>query len=100
MSTLIDWSDPDEMLGLLCEYVADEKSDAQDDRERMRFLAELSAELAGLARRAPGMPADEVIEQLRAIDALPRDDFADDPVLAHVAACLEELERIRSQRAR
>lgn len=98
MSTLIDWSDPDEMLGLLCEYVADEKSDAHDDRERATFLAELSAELEGLAGRAPGMPADEVIAQLRAIDALQRDDFAGDPVLTHVAACIEELERIQSQR--
>lgn len=99
MSTLIDWSDPDVMLGLLCEYVADERSDAQDDHERATFLAELSVELEGLAGRAPGMPADEVIGELRAIDAFQRDDFAHDPVLTHVAACIEELERIQSQRA-
>lgn len=98
MSTLIDWSDPEEMLGLLCEYVADEASDAHDDRERARFLAELSAELANLARRAPDLPADEVIEQLRAIDAFQHGDFAGDPVLTHVEACIEELERIQSQR--
>ena len=98
MSTLIDWSDPEEMLGLLCEYVADEKLDAQDD-ERVRFLAELSSELAGLAARAPDLPADELIEQLRAIDAFHRDDFAGDPVLTHVEACIEELERIQSQSA-
>jgi hypothetical protein len=98
MSTLIDWSDPDEMLGLLCEYVADEKSDAQDDHERAMFVSELSAELASLARRAPGMSSDEVIEQLRAIDAFQRDEFAGDPVLKHVEACIEELERIQSQR--
>jgi hypothetical protein len=96
MSTLIDWSDPDVMLGLLCEYVADEKSDAHDDQERATFLAELLADLAGLAGRAPGMPADEIIEELRAIDALQRSDFANDPVLTHVAACIEELERIQS----
>jgi hypothetical protein len=41
---LIDWSDPDEMLRLLCEYVADEKSDAQNDHERVRFLAELNVD--------------------------------------------------------
>lgn len=98
MSTLIDWSDPEEMLGLLCEYVADEKLDTQDD-ERVRFLAELSSELAGLAIRAPDLPADELIEQLRAIDALQREDFAGDPVLTHVEACIEELERIQSQSA-
>jgi hypothetical protein len=99
MSTLIDWSDPEEMLGLLCEYVADEKLDAQDDAERVRFLAGLSAELANLAVRAPDLSADEVIELLRAIDALQREDFAGDPVLTHVEACIEELERIRSQSA-
>jgi hypothetical protein len=96
---MIDWSDPDEMLGLLCEYVADEKSDAQDDRERVRFLAGLATELEGLAGRAPGMSADEVIEELRAIDAIQRDDFAGDPVLTHVAACIEELVRIQSLNA-
>lgn len=99
MSTLIDWSDPEEMLGLLCEYVADEAGDAQDDHERARFLAELSAELASLARRVPDLSADEVIEQLRAIDALQHDRFAGDPVLTHVEACIEELERIQSQSA-
>ena len=98
MSTLIDWSDPDEMLGLLCEYVADEKNDAQGEPERARFLAELSVELEGLAGRAPGLAAVDVLEGLRAIDASQRDDFADDPVLTHVAACIEELERIQSQR--
>ena len=98
MSTLIDWSDPEEMLGLLCEYVADERLDAQDD-ERVRFLAELSSELAGLAVRAPDRPADELIEQLRSIDAFQREDFAGDPVLTHVEACIEELERIQSQSA-
>jgi hypothetical protein len=99
MSTLIDWSDPEEMLGLLCEYVADEKLDAQGDEERVRFLAELSSELAGLAVRAPDLSLDEVLEQLRAIDAVQREDFAGDPVLTHVEACIEELERIQSQSA-
>jgi hypothetical protein len=96
---LIDWSDPEEMLGLLCEYVADEQFDAHGDDERVRFLAGLSAELGGLAVRAPELPVDELAGQLRAIDALQRDEFAGDPVLTHVEACIEELERIQSQRA-
>lgn len=98
MSTLIDWSDPEEMLGLLCEYVADEKLDARDD-ERVRFLSRLASGLAGLAVRAPDLSAEEVIEQLRAIDEYHHDDFAGDPVLTHVEACIEEMERIQSQRA-
>ncbi|MGZ7079049.1 MAG: hypothetical protein ACXVJT_06515 [Thermoanaerobaculia bacterium] len=95
--TFINWSDSEEMLGLLCEYVADEKNESQDDRERLRFLAELSADLADLAGDAPGMPADAIIERLRATHASRADDFAGDPVLMHVEACIEELERIRSQ---
>ena len=94
----INWSDSEEMLGLLYEYVADEKSYSQNDQARVRFLAELSADLADLVDRAPGMPADEAIERLRVIHTSQADDFAGDPVLTHVEACIEELERIRLQR--
>jgi hypothetical protein len=40
-----------------------------------------------------GMSADETIERLR----LMRASFGSDPVLTHVEACIEELERIKSQ---
>jgi hypothetical protein len=95
--TFINWSDSEEMLGLLCEYVADEKNDSQNDRVRVRFLAELSADLADLADRAPAMSADEAIERLRMMHASHAGDFAGDPVLTHVEACIAELERIKSQ---
>lgn len=95
--TFINWSDSMEMLGLLCEYVADEKSDAQNDPVRVRFLDELSTELADLAERAPEMSADEAIERLRVMHAAQAHDFAGDPVLTHVEDCIEELERIQSQ---
>ena len=95
--TFINWSDSMEMLGLLCEYVADEKSDSQNDPVRVRFLDELSTELADLAERAPEMSADEAIERLRLMHASQADDFADDPVLTHVEDCIEELQRIKSQ---
>jgi hypothetical protein len=96
--TFINWSDSDEMLGLLCEYVADEKNDSHNDRPRARFLAALSASLADLVDGASGMSADEVIGRLSEIHASRADDFADDPVLTHVKDCIEELERIKSQR--
>ena len=95
--TFINWSDSEEMLGLLCEYVADEKNESSNDRVRERFLAELSAELADLAGDAPGMSADEAIERLRVMLASRTRDFAGDPVLTHVEACIEELERLQSQ---
>ena len=48
--SFIDWSDRDELLGLLAEYVADERLGEQEDRERRSFLAALSATLASVHR--------------------------------------------------
>lgn len=93
--TFINWSDSEEMLGLLTEYVADARGESVGDPDREKFLAELSAELNDLADRAGAMTPDETIERLRAIcDS--QGDFAGDPVLVHVEACIEELERIRA----
>jgi hypothetical protein len=97
--TFIDWSDFEEMLGLLVEYVADERNDAQEDRERMRFLADLSRDLGHIARRAPELSADDAIAGLRNVLASQPGSFAGDPVLTHVEDCIQELERIRSQSA-
>jgi hypothetical protein len=92
--SLIDWSDPEEMVGLLIEFVDDEAIAAHGDRERSQFLIELARAL-----RAVGPDFDSIgqIEMaLREIhDAQPR-DFAGDPVLVHVEACIEELQRIRT----
>jgi hypothetical protein len=97
--TFIDWSDPDEMLGLLCEYVADEKLDAQKDPPRVRFLAALSADLEQLAGDVQRLSAGETIERLRAMHDSHADAFGNDPVLTHLQDCIEELERIKSQSA-
>jgi hypothetical protein len=88
--TLIDWSDPDEMLGLLIEYVADEAVASHEDPERAAFLRHLSRELDALASNT-----ERVEQSLReVIDEQPR-EFANDPVLEHLEACIEELQRIR-----
>lgn len=50
--SIIDWSDPDEMLGLLAEYVQDECLEEHSDRERVVFLRELSRSVKSLASRA------------------------------------------------
>jgi len=94
--SLIDWSDPDEMLGLLVEYVADEAVAAHDDADRAHFLTELSRELDAMADR--DFESVEGIElALRELhDGQPR-EFAGDPVLTHVAACVEELQRIGTE---
>jgi hypothetical protein len=95
--TFINWADSEEMVGLLAEYVADERNDSQEDLERERFLAELSAELSELAGQFTALSAEEGIARLRAIHCSRTDDFVRDPVLTHVEACIEELERINGQ---
>lgn len=93
--TFIDWSDPEEMLGLLIEFVADERAETRQDRERTSFLAEVLAELADLSDSVRTMPPDELIGRLRAVHGSQIVAFPGDPVLAHVEHCIEELERIR-----
>jgi hypothetical protein len=95
--TFIDWSDSGEMLGLLSEYVADERNDSLHDPAREGFLTELSTELAELAREFDALSPDTVIDRLRAIHRSQAAEFLEDPVLAHVEACIEELERIRRE---
>jgi hypothetical protein len=76
--SLIDWSDPDEMLGLLVEYVADEAATSHDDPDRDHFLNQLSRELGVLAVHELAT-ADRIELSLRKIiDSQPR-DFASDP---------------------
>ena len=91
--SLIDWSDPEEMLGLLLEYVADEALMSHKDPERARFLDDLSRDLATVAEQ--DFDSVELIAHaLREVcDSQPK-EMAEDPVMTHVEACIEELERI------
>jgi len=90
--SLIDWSDPDEMLGLLIEYVDDEAI-ASQDVARSNFLQELSSELAVVADL--GFDSAARIEQtLREVHDAQPIEFAADEVMTHVEACIEELHRI------
>lgn len=92
--TFINWADSEEMLGLLAEYVADERSEAHGDPARAAFLAELSDALSELIEQYDDLPAGEMIGRLRTIHRDQDETFAADPVLVHVEACIEELERI------
>lgn len=94
--TFIDWSDPEEMLGLLIEYVADERAETRPDPDRAAFLHEVHAELTDLCDKVRAMSPDEVIDRLRVVHGSQVVAFPGDPVLAHVEHCIEELERIRS----
>jgi hypothetical protein len=92
--SLIDWSDPEEMLGLLAEYVADERLAERDDRRRARFLDELSSALRALASQGEVLSTRAMIDRLRDIYEGQPTEFSADSVLAHLDDCIQELERI------
>jgi hypothetical protein len=96
--SLIDWSDPEEMLGLLVEYVADEVAAEETDAERAAFLRELWRELQRLARSEP-FDAEQMASSMREVRASQPREFLADPVLAHLDACVAELERIENDSA-
>ena len=95
--SLIDWSDPAEMLGLLVEYIADETVASHDDADRAHFLNQLLRELNGIAEQ-DFESVDRVELTLREIHRSQPSEFASDPVMAHVEACIEELHRIGTTR--
>jgi hypothetical protein len=90
--SLIDWSDPDEMIGLLLEYVADEARAERGDPERAVFLRSLSEDLEELSGEQAD--ASESAEAMAAVRAAQPGEFLSDPVITHVEACIEELRRI------
>lgn len=95
--SLIDWSDPEEMLGLLAEYVADERLAERDDRRRTRFLNELSSALTALASQGQELSTRATIGRLREIYDRQPAEFSADPALVHLDDCIQELERIADQ---
>jgi hypothetical protein len=90
--SLIDWSDPYEMLGLLMEYVADERNASQDE-DRFDFLRQLSIDLEKRALRDYDTTDHIAGAILEVRDSQPT-EFLDDDVMTHVDACIEELHRI------
>lgn len=95
--TFINWSDSEEMVALLTEFVADERHQTQGDAARETFLCDLLRELTELNERFTAISTDGAIENLRAIHQSLSHEFSEDPVIVHLEACIEELERIRDQ---
>jgi hypothetical protein len=95
--TFIDWSDPEEMLGLLAEYVADERAGEGEDRERAEFLDDLGAALMDLVPQAQEWSVLEVGERLRELRDSQAPEFRGDPALVHLEDCIQELERIAAE---
>lgn len=90
----IDWSDPEELFGLLVEYVADERAESQADLSRKHFLERLFSELINLQETFNDLSISETLGSLRNIAGSIDKEFEDDPVTEHLEACIEELERI------
>ena len=95
--TFIDWSDPEEMLGLLTEYVADARTGSEADPAREALLAALLHDLTVLTRLSHAASAHETMDRLRRIHDSHADDLAGDPVFLHVEDCIAELDRIRGE---
>ncbi len=91
--TFVDWSDPEDMFGLLIDYVTDELSEA-DDPARQEFLSAILHSLSQLHQRFSSLSAPEQINALRAIPFSVEDEFASDPVIQHLEDCALELERL------
>jgi hypothetical protein len=96
--SFIDWSDPEAMFGLLVEYVADETCRAKEPMRRA-LLLRLREELEELLEHFQALPLVEAIDALRAIRRSIGDEFENDPVLEHLSACIEELERVHESAA-
>ena len=96
--TFIDWSDPEEMFGLLIEYIADERSETEVLKRR-RFLSHLLGSLSDLQEHFGTLAPAKRIESLRQLHRTVDQEFENDPVVEHLEACAEELERINESDA-
>jgi hypothetical protein len=95
----IDLSDPEEMLSLLIEYVQDEQSEADNDKRRYAFLSGLVGTLLELEQEFTAWSGTERVERLKTMIAEVDREFEHDPVVEHLSALVEELERINSSKS-
>jgi hypothetical protein len=92
--SFIDWADPEEMFGLLVEFVRDECNEETQDLARRRFLSQLLADLSAHQEEFGSLPNVERMRRLRDVQQSIDKEFTDDPVVEHLMACGNELERI------
>lgn len=93
--TFIDWSDGEEMLGLLAEFIREARNECQKDIKRRKFLSKLLRDVRALCGQIESLSPEQATSRLRSIYRSMDQDFAGDPVSVHVRDCVEELERLR-----
>lgn len=86
--TFIDWSDSEDMIGLLTEYVTDEKKATRGDPKRKEFLSDLLADLT---------EQDVDLKRLQTIYDSIDPEFKNDEVVIHVHDCIEELKKLNHE---
>ena len=92
--SLIDWSDPEQMFGLLIDYVAAEHNQAEEPIRRA-FLWRLKSHLETLQDTFESSPLVEAVHALRGVrNSIPA-EFEADVVVEHLSDCIEELERVQ-----
>ena len=92
--SFIDWSDPEEMFGLLVEFVSDERNQETQDLARRAFLSQLLVNLSAHLEQFGSLPHVERMRLLRDVQQSIDVEFTGDPVVEHLIACGSELERI------
>ena len=88
----VDLSDPEEIFGLLVDYVCDERQGSGGARRR--FLSALLRQLLELQDRFHVLSAAERVLAVQVMSDSVNAEDRDDPVVGHLDACVEELERI------
>jgi hypothetical protein len=89
----VDFSDAEDMLELLVEYMTDECSAAEEPGRR-RFLATLLESVTQLQEASATMSAPERLQSLRDLHSAVDPEFEADPVVQHLVDCAAELERL------
>src|SRR5262249_52838221 len=90
--TFIDWSDTEEMLAALIDYVSDAKEECLKDHHRQRFMSRLLTHLRDLSNQLPNISSKKATSRLRDIYTSVDGEFRNDPVATHLRDCIQEFE--------
>ncbi len=85
------------MFALRVDVLAAERAEGDRDPERFQFLEDLLVRLQALETDFPSLKNTVAIERLKALREPVDSEFDNDPVVVHLADCIEELERVKKE---